>query len=571
MLAVDRANVHRRIAALLEAGAGGGGDFAALAYHWRGAGESRKAAHFAELAGDVAAELAGHASARDHYLEALLAEGTDDEVRARLDIKLGRAFNALGDAAMAVEHLERAIDYLRSHGDLERTRQAEFRFADAAYRCGRIEDAVAACRRVISDEAISETLRSAARISLATFLAYLPDIEAARDQLALADRATCDIAPPDKIRLEWARAYVAASSNDIDAFKTTGQRAVDLSEAYGTPSIQAFTLINFGSICARFGESKIAGPALEKAISLSDKWGLTLAAAYARCTQADMRYVHGDLDGSLKSVLEVSGLHVDALVARVYVSAIALFVLTDMGREDDLHRFDSEDLLEAALDTRETVRFAPLAAAHAHVFAMHGDLDAAQEIVGRAVSILQHGPSIFDALYIFARYGNAEHVGKIRSFVVDEYEPRRNLPKLMIEGIWQRHKGDRAASLGSFSKAEIIAQRINAPLFRAAALEELNRRSEACAIYEQIGAIAHLRRLKSKKNGPLTPREREVAGLLSQGMSNSAIAEALSLSTRTIEHHVDSIFSKLGVTRRAEFLMTTDGASLQARSRRISK
>jgi DNA-binding NarL/FixJ family response regulator len=43
----------------------------------------------------------------------------------------------------------------------------------------------------------------------------------------------------------------------------------------------------------------------------------------------------------------------------------------------------------------------------------------------------------------------------------------------------------------------------------------------------------------------LTPREREVLGLMAEGRSNRAIAEALVISDRAVEKHVTSIFSKL--------------------------
>ncbi|MGE0067048.1 MAG: response regulator [Solirubrobacterales bacterium] len=43
----------------------------------------------------------------------------------------------------------------------------------------------------------------------------------------------------------------------------------------------------------------------------------------------------------------------------------------------------------------------------------------------------------------------------------------------------------------------------------------------------------------------LTPREREVLGLMAEGRSNAAIAEALVVSERAVEKHVTGIFSKL--------------------------
>lgn len=46
----------------------------------------------------------------------------------------------------------------------------------------------------------------------------------------------------------------------------------------------------------------------------------------------------------------------------------------------------------------------------------------------------------------------------------------------------------------------------------------------------------------------LTPREREILSEMAQGKSNAAIAASLVLSTRAVEKHTNSIFSKLGLS-----------------------
>jgi non-specific serine/threonine protein kinase len=48
----------------------------------------------------------------------------------------------------------------------------------------------------------------------------------------------------------------------------------------------------------------------------------------------------------------------------------------------------------------------------------------------------------------------------------------------------------------------------------------------------------------------LTRREREIAGLVQQGLSNKEIAESLVISKRTAETHVEHILTKLGFTNR---------------------
>jgi DNA-binding NarL/FixJ family response regulator len=44
----------------------------------------------------------------------------------------------------------------------------------------------------------------------------------------------------------------------------------------------------------------------------------------------------------------------------------------------------------------------------------------------------------------------------------------------------------------------------------------------------------------------------EVLGLLAQGLRNKEIGERLNRSTRTIDHHLAAIFTKLDVSTRAE-------------------
>jgi DNA-binding NarL/FixJ family response regulator len=50
----------------------------------------------------------------------------------------------------------------------------------------------------------------------------------------------------------------------------------------------------------------------------------------------------------------------------------------------------------------------------------------------------------------------------------------------------------------------------------------------------------------------LTPREREVLGLMAEGRSNGAIAEQLVVTDRAVEKHVTSIFGKLGLSAAPE-------------------
>jgi DNA-binding NarL/FixJ family response regulator len=83
---------------------------------------------------------------------------------------------------------------------------------------------------------------------------------------------------------------------------------------------------------------------------------------------------------------------------------------------------------------------------------------------------------------------------------------------------------------------------------------DVNRFLEAVARVAEGGSaldpevVSHMlgRRRREDPLEELTPREREVLGLMAEGLSNSAIASQLVVTERAIEKHVTNIFGKLG-------------------------
>jgi DNA-binding NarL/FixJ family response regulator len=63
----------------------------------------------------------------------------------------------------------------------------------------------------------------------------------------------------------------------------------------------------------------------------------------------------------------------------------------------------------------------------------------------------------------------------------------------------------------------------------------------------------------------LTERELEVLTLIAQGLSNTVIAERLSLSPKTVGNHISNIFSKLQVADRAQAIIRAREAGLGTR------
>lgn len=79
-------------------------------------------------------------------------------------------------------------------------------------------------------------------------------------------------------------------------------------------------------------------------------------------------------------------------------------------------------------------------------------------------------------------------------------------------------------------------------------LEGLRRVAAGGTVFDpQVVSQLMVRRRKNDPLAQLTPREREVLGLMAEGRSNPAIGRQLVISDGAVEKHIRSIFSKLGL------------------------
>ncbi|HEV2237729.1 MAG TPA: AAA family ATPase [Ktedonobacterales bacterium] len=202
--------------------------------------------------------------------------------------------------------------------------------------------------------------------------------------------------------------------------------------------------------------------------------------------------------------------------------------------------------------TREMQFITPVAAARAEWRWLRGDLEGcrAEARVGYELALAVDEPWHWGEAALWLWRGGG----------LDEAPPRTPAPfALEIAGDW------RAAAQAW--------EALGCPYERALALlagDEAAQRT-ALAILEGLGAapaadIVRRRLLaagaRGLPRGPrpatqanphgLTPRQLEILLLLAEGLHNAEIADRLSTTPKTVEHHVSAVLAKLGVRSRAE-------------------
>ena len=117
------------------------------------------------------------------------------------------------------------------------------------------------------------------------------------------------------------------------------------------------------------------------------------------------------------------------------------------------------------------------------------------------------------------------------------------------------------ASVGDHVLMEAVEAGAAGFLSKSGGLNDLTSAVRAAAVGESVIApdmlIRLLRRFQSGEEPsrtPLTEREQEVLSLVSEGLSNAAIAQRMVVSVHTVRNHIASLSAKLGAHSKLEAL-----------------
>ena len=547
-----RLSLHTRMLAILEEEQNP--DMAVLAHHAVRAGRSDLIVEYAPPAGDDAARRGARREAVSLYRASLDHAATlGPDGTARLQVKLGTELRLLDEPDAAEDQLLLAIDHYRSSGQVEELADALGQLQGVLWNLRRfdegwqaMDEAIALLRPRGPSETLGMTLY---RIAHHHMLARHAELA-----FKHIDEARQVAAEVESDELDW---LVLMMTGCIHIVVGNAEQGVDLlqesvarAEALGNPHFLAIAL---GMLGSGGGEAR--------------RYGAGIAALERGIEQ---------------------GLATDADYTVAYNRSWLARVALEQGRWDDAVAY--AELVDRTTLQREGIAYVTAMSALARVRVRRGDpgglalLEKMTELA-RAHE-LQHG---WNAICGRAEYhwlaGNPQAgLDELASAYARALETDSEWARGEI-GFWMWRAGaidvppEGAAEpfalqmTGEWRAAAGAWDEIGCPYEVGMALADgsTDAKLAALGIFDSLGARPIANRVRSQlremgvesiPRGPtketlanpagLTARQLEVLGLIVDGLGNDQIAGELYLSKKTVEHHVSAIYSKLGVTTRAQ-------------------
>jgi DNA-binding CsgD family transcriptional regulator len=558
-------SVHREIAGALEGAAVGDGASATeLAYRWREAGEPERAGRFAEIAGDYAYGIHAYADAAELFESASATAGLGDLSAARIHDKAARSFYFVGDLTNAERHQRIAVERFTACGETGGLVRSHLHIASIELRRASVAEAIASCRTAIALARPiypSNPVLSQALLNLAEYAVMSGDSALAAESLDAADALGRSRPPEEEVIYRHVRGVVAFLTGDLATWRTAAEGAVAVAPLLEDPEKYVTACYNLASLAAEIGDRRLAVEYFDKALREGDSRSLLAMTSYARLAFADASLEYGFVDDAREAVYAVLRGGVDSPMVRIALATAGIPVALAAGDGGLLARCDLRETIEIAAASGESARFGPLAAAYAQLFLAGDDVAEAQALLGRALEMMTDLWSNLPTLVLVARICPPALVERARGILSESLaarpHDRARAYGELFDAYACRAVGDAVGTRRHALAAARLLERCEARRPLAEARELLGDTQAAAGLYREMGAVADATRLEgagsAESSRPvLTRRETEIALQAVDGRSNREIAEMFSLSERTVEHHIASIYRKLGVRTRLQ-------------------
>ncbi len=562
---IQRQNMHARVLATLDAR--GDAPLDLLVHHAAGALEAARVLELAPAAARVAAALGSHREAAAHLETALrFVDEAEPALAAELyeswAYEAGIALRIDDDVIEARRHaitLWRALGQLPRVGDNLRWLSRLHWYRGESAEANRLANEAI---RVL--EATPPSGERAMAYSFRSQMHLLGDrmaeaIEWGERALALADRIGHTEARIHALNnIGTARAYCGDGSG-VEQLRDSLSLALE----HGFHEHAARVYTNLSCYAVDFHRFELADRIINEGIAFDTRHDLDAWTHYLVGVLAQLRLEQGrlaDAERIARGVLRIERL---TLLMKLPAASVLSRVGMRTGEADAASGLAS--VLSQALATDEAQYIVPARLAlieHAWL----GDAE------GKAHEQIDALAGLDPALF------NPWSEGALRIWAARTgYDPgprpdRRMPPPIAAEldgdgtaaaGHWRDCGAPYSAALAHIACAEAdpqyhlaAAMKLLQPTGAGAAIAKARRLAKACGVERWMPRRRRgpYRAARSHPLG-LTRREQEVLALLVRGSSNRNIAEHLSRSPRTIEHHISAVLAKLNVRNRMDAMM----------------
>ncbi len=544
--------LHMRIAQQLEAAPDAPARAAQLAYHWSAARVADKACVWNERAAEVARQVYAYRDAIRFYTEALRWHKGRSTHRASLYERLGNLLyiEGFGEeparwfALARAEYEACASGVGAAHAMLL---LADQYWVDARTRDGvRMAGEAAEALKILGhDQMYAEALLSVARYAIT-----LGDLDLSRAYLreAFPLQQAFDVGS----RASWheIRAEVNAVAGDRSSAVAEFRAAAQLAAQSGVSEL--ISQIENNSALAAFdlGDLDLAVARHQIAVDEAHRTGMMWRIGYSSLNYARTLMYQMELERAREITWQALETGVTTATFKTKAASVGIPLALLLNDRALLDACANEQSLELARDSGEIQRIASVSAAFAQLRVAQGSMSEARTILHHAVRSIAHAHRAWDLFIAIARWGDNSDVTFARALL--ERAAGRAIVKRAYRLLFDALRStdvQRRARLARLSARSF--ERMGNRLYAAVAAEAAGDKAAPT-----IPGTAQRPAEPDVLATALTPRQVQIAELVAQGQTNREIAERLSISEHTVEHHLSAIFERLGVRSRAQVAHT---------------
>jgi len=541
-------------------------DPAQLAYHWTAAGDRERGARAHALAGDAATRRNAYRDAAIAFRQAVELRCTgDDEIgTAALCSRLAGIQLLNGEIDDAFRWGQRALDVYDRSGDRIGVAKLLIWLGFRSIDAGRpIDKAIEMVERAMTLASPDDTvLRFNALTSLAFLLVQQGRIKKASEQLALADAVGGEHSAEDRSLFYDIRGEVRALDRQLAGAVDDNLRSIEFARQTSDRQRLSIALCNYARFAFFAGQNENAIAAYREAVEISARDDFGRAGALVKRALAFAYLLTGQLQEAQR-FLDESALVSGGVVADTAFVSLGLRLAFLRGDDDAAARYTLDETIERAFTSAQSQSIGPLAGSVGAYWDVIRKQNDARALRSRALPLIQNAALALWLIDQLATSHDPQEVERARELLERAAaDPAHAVAQAHLSLFDARVACAKKNATGK-ALASDAADRFAAlgwPWEQAQALELGSEWAAALDIYRRFGYLRDERRLTDARrrmqhrtrSSELTPREADVVRLAVAGLSNREIAEELSISERTVETHIASVFNRFDLTSRSQ-------------------